>query len=462
MMAKTYTQDMTKGNPMVLLLKFTWPMLIGNLFQQLYSMVDTMVVGQFVGSNELGAVGSTGSISFLIFSLSFGLANGIGIIISQFFGANEQDKVKKAIATSFYVMGISAILTTIVGVLAARPVMELLLYKSPELVEDAVLYLQITCLGALAIALYNGVAFILRGLGDSKTPLIFLIAACFMNIILDLLFVIVFDMEVLGVALATVISQVSAAVGCIAFAWIKVPVFRMPIKEYVPDKGIFVQSIKVGVPVSLQSSMIAISCVALQGVVNGFGATIISAFTVVSRFEQLVQQPFNSLASAVSTYTGQNIGAGNIKRVKEGFWAATTLTIAFSLCMLPVAWFGADVIMRFFVSKPEVIQEGARGIRITCFFYSILGMIYVARSLLNGSGDVKFAMYSGFIEIVGRVGFAYLLALIPGFGVLCIWFTSGLTWSLAGAFSCIRYALGGWKEKSIVKRPQEAVIAPES
>lgn len=449
-MARNKAYDMTKGDPTTLLLKFALPMVIGNIFQQFYNMVDAVVVGQFVGANALASVGATGSITFLFFSLVLGLSSGIGIIVSQYYGAKENDKVQKTIATAIYVIMISSILMAVVTMLAAKPIMKML--DTPdEIIGDSVLYLRVVGAGIVAVGIYNGTASILRALGDSKTPLIFLIVASVLNVVLDLLFVLSFNMGVLGVAVATVISQVISGIGCVLYAWIKMPLFRMPLSAYVIDLSIFKKCLTLGIPVALQNSMIAISCIMLQKVVNGFGPTIMAAFTVAGRFEQLIQQPFNSLGAALATYTGQNMGAGNIERIKKGFWSATKISVIFSLLMLPVAWFGGEGIMSLFTHEADVIREGARGIRITCFFYSALGMIYVTRNVLNGAGDVKFAMFSGIIEVVGRLGLAKPLTLVPGIGMLSIWYTTGLTWLLTAVISCIRYAGGQWKTKGIIE-----------
>ncbi len=449
-MAGNYTKDMTSGNPTKLLLMFTIPMLFGNLFQQIYNMADTIIVGQFVGDDALGAVGTTGSISFLLFSLTFGMASGIGIIVSQLFGAGDIKRVKKAIATSIYIMIASAILMGVIGIFSAEFIMVNLLETPLQMQADAIIYLQVTCGGLIAVALYNGVASILRALGDAKTPLIFLAVACIINVLLDLLFVVVFGMGVLGVAIATVIAQAVAGFGCIIYAWFKVPIFRVPKEQWNIDWRIFKQCIFIGLPVAIQNAVIAVSCIVLQKVVNGFGPTTISAFTAVARFEQLVHQPFTSLGVAVATFTGQNMGAGNIARVKKGFWSATIISTAFSLAMIPVAWLGGEAIMSIFTDTPAVIAEGARGIRITSLFYTSLGMIYVTRNVLNGAGDVNFALLSGFVEVAGRVGLAKPLTHIPAIGVLSIWYTSGITWFLTAAISCIRYAQGKWCHKAIV------------
>lgn len=459
-MAKENMYDMTKGNPVTLLLKFALPMIIGNLFQQFYNMVDSIVVGQFVGADALAAVGATGSITFLFFSLAFGLSSGIGIIVSQYFGAKDEKNVKRSIATSVYVVLVTSILMGILMMATSRTIMELL--NTPEdIIDQSILYMQVVGAGMVAVGAYNGVSAILRALGDSKTPLIFLVVSCVINIILDLLFVIVFGWSVLGVALATVIAQCVAAIGSIVYAWIKMPIFRMPLNEYVVDRNILKKSIYIGIPVALQNALIALSCIVLQSVVNSFGTTIVAAFTVESRFEQLVQQPFSSLGTAVGTYTGQNMGANDIKRIQKGYLAAAKITAIFSLMMLPIAFCGGETIMRLFTSEAAVIEQGVIGIRITCLFYFALGMIYVTRSLLNGAGDVKFAMISGLVEIICRVSFARPLTYVPFIGMNSIWYTTGLTWLFTGIVSCIRYAGGKWRSKCIIHTSTDKLVTVE-
>lgn len=444
-MADNQTYDMTKGSPAQLLLRFSIPMLIGNLFQQFYNMVDAMIVGNFVGANALGAVGATGSINFLFFSLNSGLAAGIGVIIAQYFGAKDDRMVRKGIAASIYLMLGASILMGILGVIVAWPIMELL--ETPDaIISDAVLYMQINCAGLIAVAAYNGIASILRALGDSKTPLFFLIIASILNVGLDLLFVLAFQWGVMGVGIATILAQAAAAAGCIYYVWKKVSYFHITKEELKLDKPLLYKCMRLGIPVSLQMSMISVSCIALQWVVNGFGETIVAAFTAANRVEQLVQQPFNSLGTAVATFTGQNVGANQKERVKRGFWVGLFISTIFSICMMPVAIFGADWMMRLFTSEPEVIAIGAKGIQITCFFYMALGAIYVSRNVLNGVGDAKFAMLSGGIEVFGRFGFAKPLTMISGIGMWGIWLTTGLTWVITGLAGCLRYLYGKWRQ----------------
>lgn len=447
-MEKKAVFSMTEGSPSRLLLKFTIPMLIGNLFQQFYNMVDSIVVGRFVGSNALAAVGATGSLNFLFFAMSFGIAAGVGVVVSQYFGADRMDMVEKSIINGLYLLVTVSVLMGLIGIVTARWV--LILLDTPEIIlEDAVIYMRVSCAGILAIAAYNGVASALRALGDSKTPLYFMVIACFINVGLDLLFVVVFHWSVFGVALATVIAQLTAAVGAFAYALYKIPYFHIKKENRPVRKDIISRCFTLGLPIALQNALIAFSCIFLQKVVNGFGENVVAANTALGRIEQLVQQPYSSLGAAITTYTGQNIGAGKIDRVKQGYRAAVRSVIVFSIVMLIPCQFLGGQIVGVFVTDPEVIAIGAKGLSITSWFYFFLGMIYVARSVLNGAGDAAFAMVNGLMEVVGRVGFAVPLTKIPFIGVWGIFLTTGLTWALTGIVTMIRYHKGKWEFKGI-------------
>lgn len=447
-MEKKAVFSMTEGSPSRLLLKFTIPMLIGNLFQQFYNMVDSIVVGRFVGSNALAAVGATGSLNFLFFAMSFGIAAGVGVVVSQYFGADRMDMVEKSIINGLYLLVTVSVLMGLIGIVTARWVLTLL--DTPEIIlEDAVIYMRVSCAGILAIAAYNGVASVLRALGDSKTPLYFMVIACFINVGLDLLFVVVFHWSVFGVALATVIAQLTAAAGAFAYALYKIPYFHIKKENRPVRKDIISRCFTLGLPIALQNALIAFSCIFLQKVVNGFGENVVAANTALGRIEQLVQQPYSSLGAAITTYTGQNIGAGKIDRVKQGYRAAVRSVIVFSIVMLIPCQFLGGQIVGVFVTDPEVIAIGAKGLSITSWFYFFLGMIYVARSVLNGAGDAAFAMVNGLMEVVGRVGFAVPLTKIPFIGVWGIFLTTGLTWALTGIVTMIRYHKGKWEFKGI-------------
>lgn len=435
--------SMTQGSPLKLILMFTLPMLIGNLFQQFYNMVDSIVVGRFVSSNALAAVGATGSINFLFFSLSFGMASGIGVVVAQAFGAERPDMVEKAIANGLYLLAAISAVVSILGVVLARPILVLL--DTPEVIlQDAVIYMQVSCAGILAIAAYNGVAAILRALGDSKTPLYFMLVSCAINIILDLVFVLQFQWAVFGVAFATVIAQLVAAIGAFIYAFIKISYFRIKKENRAVRMEIAGKCFQLGLPIALQNSMIAISCICLQKVVNGFGENVVAANTALGRIEQLVQQPYGSIGTALTTYTGQNIGAGKVERVKQGYKVGFWSVLIFSIIMLIPGQFFGEQIVGIFVQEPEVIAIGAKGLAITSWFYFFLGMIYVSRSVLNGAGDAVYAMVNGLVEVACRVGFATPLTMIPFIGMWGVFFTTGFTWTITGLVSMMRYRKGKW------------------
>ncbi len=448
-MKKYKMVDMTVGSPLKHILIFTIPLVIGNLFQQLYNMVDSIVVGQYVGKTALAAVGACGSMNFLFFSLSFGLSNGVGILVSHRFGAKDEEGIRKTIASSYYVLTIVSVLITTIAFFLA-PVLLRLLDTPSTIINDSIAYIRVTCLGILGITLYNGVSATLRALGDSRTPLYFLIFSSILNIALDLVFVLNFGMGVVGVALATIISQYSSAVVAYVYAFKNVEYFKFAKGELKADHNYIKQEIRLGVPLSLQSSMIAVSCLVLQGVVNSFGENVVAAFTITSRVEQLVQQPYNSIGTALMTYAGQNIGAGNIERVKKGFWQAAGLVAGFSCIMVAVMYIFGAGISRIFVSDAEVIKMSYTALKITSPFYLALGMIYVPRALLNGCGDAGFAMINGITEVAGRILFSHFMLFFGLFGFWSVWVTTGATWLLTSIVCMLRFFSGVWMRKAEV------------
>ena len=448
-MAKEYVLDMTKGNETSLLLRFTLPMLVGNIFQQFYNMVDSIIVGRFVGTNALGAVGSVGSITFMFFSLCLGLGSGIGILISQYFGAGQDDYVKKIIANAIYITFGTGAIMSLCGVLFAEPILHLM--NTPaENFADALIYMRIVCGFTIVVAGYNTISAILRALGDAKTPLIFLGVASVLNIALDLLFVVPLQMGVAGAAWATVIAQFFAMLGSVVFGYGKNEYLRLKKRHMAYSGEIVEKSFRIGIPVAAQNALIALSCVALQSVVNRYGTTVMAAYTATGRVEGLVQQPFNSLGLAVSTFAGQNAGAGQYDRVRTGVKKRVWLVAIFSVLMILVMWLFGEPIVRIFIDEPEVVAIGAKGLRITSMMYFGLGLIYVMRGMLNGVGDALFAMMNGVTEVIGRIGFAFMFMMIPSVGMWGVWYTNGLTWALTGLVNVFRVLQGKWVTKAVV------------
>ena len=440
-----YTTDMTVGSEFNHIIKFALPMLAGNIFQQLYNIADSMIVGRYLGADALASVGATGSITYFFYTLCIGLATGIGILISQNFGAGNHENVKKYIANSAYVLGVFGIFISIISALLA-PFLLKMLNTPTEIFDAAVGYMRISCMGTAAVAAYNWINSVMRSLGDSKTPLIFLVVASILNVILDLLFVVVFKWGVNGAAIATITAQGISAIGSIIFAFLKNPMFRIS-RENATFNNIYAKKcISTGVPIALQNVMVSVSMIYLQSVANIFGKTVVAAYTATMRVEQLIHQPFSSLTAAISAFTGQNVGAGKQDRVISGYRTSIKTGSAFALFLLIVFMIFSESIVGMFVDEAEVIEIGAAALRISAIFYVPLGFIHITRGLLNGAGDVKYAMINGLAEVGGRIGFAILLLNIPGTGYFAVWGTTCLTWLLTGVMSYVRYKSGVWKK----------------
>jgi len=438
MAVKPKTINMTEGNTVRLILTFSLPMLIGNIFQQLYNFVDSIIVGQFVGADALAAIGATGSITFFFFALCNGIGSAGGIITSQFFGEGSLGKVKNCIANTAYIMLVVPISIGIIAFFAAGPILELL--RTPEeIIHDAKVYMRIMCVSLVLISAYNFASSMLRALGDSKTPLYFLIFSCILNAVLDLIFVFNLHMGVFGAGIATLISNFICGTLCLLFAVKTNPYFKMSKSDWKVNPTLLGKCVRLGVPLSLQFSLIAISCMALQRVVNTFGPVAVAAFTATSRIEQLIHQPYGTLGTALATYCGQNYGAKNKARILEGYRKSMLIMAIFTAIMIPVIQFFGNPITSLFVKDTEVISMGAKALRITSWFYIFLGIIYVARGVLNGIGDATFALINGVTEVVGRFVVPVLLTTVAFIGVWGIWWSVGIVWFLSGLTAWLRY-----------------------
>ena len=437
--------NMTQGNPGRLLISFAIPLLIGNLFQQAYNMADSIIVGQYLGSAALAAVGATGSTGFLFFSLCGGISGGCGVVASQSFGSGDFKQTQKTIANAAYIMSFFAIAVATAAYFLSPGLLRLL-GTPADILPDSIAYLQMTCIGVPLVGVYNYSSSMLRALGDSRTPLYFLIVACFLNVVLDLFCVCVLHMGVFGAAFATVVSQMIAGAGCLLYALKVNPYFRLQRQDFQLDWDIVRRSVRIGLPMAMQWSLIAVSTTVLQAFINSFGANAMAAFTAVSRIESFAHMPYGSINAALSTYAGQNYGARNIRRVKDGFRHGMLLSAGFTVAIMASFLLFCEPMMRLFVKEPEVIAIGARGLCMTSWFYIFLATIYMCRGILNGIGDALFAFINGAVEVVCRIGLSVLLLLIPGIGMDSIWWATGLTWAFAALSCWIRYC--SWKKKN--------------
>ena len=434
---KDYTTDMTIGSPVRHIIIFAIPTLIGNLFQQIYNITDTIIVGRFVGANALAAVGSTSSITFLFFALCNGIGSGGGIIASQFFGAHDYAKVKNCIVNTGLIMLIVPLLFGTIAFIFAPALLQLL--NTPtDILEDAAMYIRYMSVSLLFVSLYKYLAAMLRALGDSKSPLYFLIISTILNVFLDILFVYTFGMGIKGAAIATIISQFTAAVSCGIYARKVNTFFKLKKSDFIISAQMGYKVLRLGVPISLQYALISISSMALQRVVNSYGTVVVAAFTATCRIEQLIHQPYATLGTSLSTYCGQNYGAKKIDRVYMGYKKGLLIMVVISAVMLFIMQLFGGAITGMFVSETDVIKLGTMGLRITSWFYLALGLIYVVRGVLTGMGDAFFALFNGIVEVIGRFTIPILLTKHMGMGETGIWLSSGFVWILSGVTAWLR------------------------
>lgn len=443
-------KDMTEGNEAKLMILFSLPLLAGNIFQQLYNLVDTIVVGQFVGSDAFAAVGTSMPIMFLILALVMGLSMGASILISQLFGAQKDKEVKRAISTSIIFIVISAIFLSIVGLIISKPILKLL--NTPEnILQDAAGYMKIIFGGMIFMFIYNMFAYIFRALGDSKSPLYFLIIASILNVFLDLLFVIEFKMGIPGVAYATLISQAVSSVLCVLYIYKKdIKILKFKPSEFVFDRKLFIKIIRLGIPSSAQQTVLSIGFLAVQGLVNSFGDITMSAFFAASRIEQVVTLPNMTLSMAMSTFTGQNIGAGRIDRVKRGYGYMVIVLIGLTVITGSIMLLFGPSLIRIFIKdgNAEIIRQGNEYLKTVSYFLVPFGGMFLTNGLLRGAGDVNISSLSTIFVFAVRLITAYTLA--PKIGPSAIWYSLPVGWIVGLTIAVIRYFAGGWQKKAVV------------
>lgn len=384
--------DMTSGSIFRHLIIFSIPLLVGNFFQQLYNMVDTWVVGNFVSNEAFSAVGSVAQIINTLISLFLGFSSGAGVVISQYYGAKQYDKVKKAVHTSMLTTIILGIFLSILGILLI-PALLNLMNTPPEVLPESTAYLTVYFSGLLGLTIYNMGAGILRAVGDSLRPFYYLVICALLNTVLDLLFVLKFGMGVEGVALATVIAQGVSAILIVITLVRSDSCVKLRFKELSITKDLLQKIIKIGLPTAIQLGITAFSNVFVQGYINFFGADCMSGYTAYGKIDQLIILPLQSISIAVTTFVGQNLGADNATRAKKGVNCALLLSVLSSLVlMIPVIAFAPEIVA-FFNAKPEVVVFGTDFLRIFTPFFLICCVNQILASALRGAGNSRIPMY---------------------------------------------------------------------
>lgn len=414
-------RNLTKGKPLKQILVFALPIFIGNVFQQLYSMVDNIIVGNTLGEQAFAGVGATTSIAFLVIGFVQGLTAGFAVKTSQYFGNGDVENVKRSVASSFVLGAAVTVLLTLASVFATMPILRLM--QTPEdIINYSYDYIVVVFAGVGATMLYNLVSSILRALGDSKIPLLFLIIASVINVGLDLMFIVVFDMGVAGAGWATVISQLLSALACAIYMFKRYEILRLSKRHFKMSAKFCWEHLYVGLPMAFQYSIIAVGIMVQQAALNTFGTLYVSAYTAASKIDSIVTQSLVAMGSAVATYVGQNYGAGEIDRINKGINQAMIVSVGLALVSGILVYFGSDLLTGLFIKEPsaEMLSLSKRYLFWQGVFYIGLAVIYVYRNGLQGMGYSALTMIGGVIELVMRIVASLFLVKVLGYLGLCL------------------------------------------
>ena len=427
---KAVQHDMTSGSPMKIILDFTLPIFIGNVFQQFYNMADAVIVGKFVGTKALAAVGSTGTIMFLIYGFVVGMTAGFTVLTAQKFGAGDMPSMRRTVAGASILSLIIGLILTAVFMILMKPWLTLMNTPS-DIFADAYAYIMIISGGILAQMLYNLLASILRALGNSKVPLYFLILSALLNIVLDLVFIIVFHMGAAGAAIATVISQGVSGLLCLVYIVKKVPMLRMGREDWHPSGTLIMTQIRIGIPMALQYSITAIGTMRVQSSLNILGSTLVAAFTAASKIEQVVTQAYVAMGTTMATYGAQNMGAGNVPRIRQGFKASTIIGIIYAFIAAALVMTVGKYMSYLFVSEDVELIMDSVDIYLKCVgtFFIPLAIVNIYRNGIQGLGYGLLPMMAGVAELVGRGVVAVIAAGQKSYLGVCL--ASPAAWVLA-------------------------------
>lgn len=446
-------KDMTVGQPWRLILAFCIPLVIGNIFQQFYNMVDSIIVGKYVGKTALAAVGSTSSLNFMIIGFGIGICSGFGIPIAQSFGGKKLNEMKKYIMNSFYLCAVITVIMTIFTVLALPTVLTLM--QTPQNIYDqAYGYIVVIFMGLFATMIYNMLSSLLRAIGDSKTPLYFLVLSSIMNVILDLLFITQFDMGAVGAAYATVIAQFISGMACYVYTKHKTDILTFTKEEKQWDKKYCQTLLRMGLPMALQFSITAIGSVIIQSAVNTLGSDVVAAVTAAMKISIMLTQPLETLGLTMATYGGQNLGAHQIQRIFDGLKVSLLMGAIYCVIAFVFVYLTSDYLALLFINANEKVIIG--DIKQYLFFnsicYYILSVLFILRNLLQGLGYSFFAMFGGVAEMIARCIIAFCFVKMFQFNAIC--FANPLAW----VFADIVFIVGWYLKRKELKQMREQEI----
>ena len=435
-------RNMTEGSPAAHIFAFALPLLAGSFLQQFYNMVDSWVVGNFVGDGALAAVGVGAPVIFLFSSLFMGVSNGGTVVIAQFFGANKPDRVRDAIDTVYTAFVCGAVPLSIIAVLLVKPLLFALRVEDAAYAE-AFTYLMVVCAGLVGTIGYNLNSGILRGLGNSQTTLLFLAISTVLNIVLDLAFVLVFHWGVFGAALATILAQAASWLFGLSYINRAYPDYAIRPFCFRFERELFREIMRIGLPSGLHMSLVALGSMVVMSKINSFGEEYTAAYNVGSKLDSMAFLPIQSLASAVVAYVGQNMGAKKMDRVRKGVRITLVSSVAWAICMLVLIPLGPTLI-GFFSDTPAVIEAGARYLQCIMPFYLLFSMMFCLNNAMQGAGDSMFSMINAILSLIlVRVPMVYFLA--NRFGPDYMYYGIGIGWVVGCILSIVYYLSGRWK-----------------
>ena len=415
------TKELTNGNPYKLILLFMLPIFIGNAFQQMYMLVDSLIVGRIIGLNALAAVGAASPLIFLIISFVFSSTQGFTIITAQKFGAKEFDLVKKSFAASIILSSLVALVLTLISTPFSYALLNFL--RTPhDIINSSASYLVVMFAGIFATVFYNLASNTIRALGDSKTPLYFLILSSCINIVMDLLLIIKFNMGIKGAAYATVIAQALSTILCAGYMFAKFPVLCLKKQDWSLSKEFLYEHLRVGLPMGFQMSVMTIGIIAVQYVLNTFGTTAVASFTAATRIDMMFSQVFVALGATMAVFAAQNFGAKQIDRIKQGVKAGMMITIYLSLTIILLITMFSKYMILWFMSEinQEVVTLAQQYLYIIMFFYIFFGFLMVFRNVMQGTGNAIGPLFSGLCELFARIFCAIVLGNFLGYMGICI------------------------------------------
>ncbi len=438
--------DFTQGSCLKQIIRFSVPLLIGNLFQQLYTVVDSVLLGRMVSPEALAAAGTVTPVTTLLLSVIGGFTLGTSLVAAALAGQKREGQIRRLVESTLLVDMAVGLVLAAASFILAEPILKMM--QTPaDVYDQAVIYLRIVSVGIVFQCLYQYMADVLRGLGDSRTPLLFLILATVLNIVLDTVFILVFPMKVAGVAIATVIAQIVSAVCCVAYSLRRYEYFRISLRRLSVDRTLLRRSLRLGLPSAMQQTVGSLGAIGMQSVVNSFGSVVMNGYNAAYKVDNFIMLPVTNMGTALGTFVAQNAGAGLMGRIREGLKKTSVTCALLSVLASALIFIFAEQLVQIFVTvdETEIIRTGAWGLRVLAVPYVLCSQMNILISFFKGAGDVNVAFWASLSQVFIRLAVSFGLSPIPSIGINAVWFSMPLTWLLVGAFCALYYKSHRWE-----------------